>query len=150
MKPMADAGNQAELRRGSVARSCRIDEDGPPLLGAAEGVFDEIALPIGNGIARTVARSDWATTRMSVASVVEGGRFSCAGCPAPGESRTNQRSGYGGRDWQTRAGTVELRIPKPRLGSSFAGFPAPHRASPDPKISASPFRLGHGREGPRS
>jgi len=42
--------------------------------------------------------------------------------------RTSQRSGYRERDWQTRAGQVELKIPRLRTGSYFPYFPAPRRS----------------------
>jgi putative transposase len=42
--------------------------------------------------------------------------------------RTNSRNGYRERLWQTRAGAVDLKIPKLRKGSYLPGFLEPRRA----------------------
>jgi transposase-like protein len=50
-----------------------------------------------------------------------------AGYAEKSAERLVQRNGYRDRAWETRAGTVELRIPKLRKGSYFPGFLEPRR-----------------------
>ena len=59
---------------------------------------------------------------------LEVGGLTGAGYGEKSADRLAQRNGYRERDWETRAGTVELRIPKLRKGSYFPGFLEPRRA----------------------
>jgi putative transposase len=58
---------------------------------------------------------------------LEVGAVTGAACGEKDPARRAQRNGYRDRDWETRAGTVELRIPKLRKGSCFPGFLEPRR-----------------------
>ena len=58
---------------------------------------------------------------------LEVGTATGAGYGEKNPLRLVQRNGYRDRDWETRAGTVELRIPKLRKGSYFPSFLEPRR-----------------------
>ena len=45
------------------------------------------------------------------------------------EDRTNSRNGYRERQWQTRVGALELKIPKLRHGTYYPSFLEPRKAS---------------------
>lgn len=53
---------------------------------------------------------------------LEVGAATVAGYDEKSGLRVAQRNDYRDRDWETRAGTVELRIPKLRTGSYFPRF----------------------------
>ena len=52
-----------------------------------------------------------------------------AGFDVKSPDRINSRNGYRDRLWQTRAGDVDLKIPKLRQGSYFPGFLEPRRTA---------------------
>ena len=58
---------------------------------------------------------------------LEVGGLTGAGYGEKSPARLAQRNGYRERAWETRAGTVELRIPKLRKGSYFPCFLEPRR-----------------------
>ena len=60
---------------------------------------------------------------------LEVGELAGAAYNAKSAERLAQRNSYRDRDGETRAGTVELGIPKLRKGSYFPGFLEPRRLS---------------------
>ena len=52
-----------------------------------------------------------------------------AGHDEKSAERTNSRNGFRDRTWETRAGSVELKIPKLRQGSYFPEFLEPRRTA---------------------
>ncbi|CAM3790081.1 Mutator family transposase [Roseateles saccharophilus] len=52
-----------------------------------------------------------------------------AGYDEKSAERINSRNGFRDRTWETRAGSVELKIPKLRQGSYFPEFLEPRRTA---------------------
>ena len=52
-----------------------------------------------------------------------------AGYDEKSAERLNSRNGFRDRSWETRTGTVALKIPKLRQGSYFSGFLEPRRTA---------------------
>ncbi|GLI95460.1 hypothetical protein LMG27198_44520 [Methylocystis echinoides] len=52
-----------------------------------------------------------------------------APCGVPSSDRQNKRNGYRERPWETRAGRIDLSIPKLRKGSYFPSFLEPRRTA---------------------
>ena len=65
---------------------------------------------------------------------------------ARSETRINHRNGYRERAWETRAGTVELRIPKLRQGSYYPAFLEPRRMAEKALTDRKSTRLNSSHE----
>ncbi|CDR06982.1 predicted protein [Streptomyces iranensis] len=66
------------------------------------------------------------------------------------EERVNHRNGYRPREWDTRAGTVELAIPKLRQGSYFPSWLLERRRRAEQALVSVSQPLRAGRQHPAS
>jgi putative transposase len=68
-----------------------------------------------------------------------------AACGTRSSERTNTRHGYRSRGWDTRAGSIELAVPKLRQGSYFPGWLLERRRRAEKALStvvATSYLLG--------
>ena len=85
--------------------------------------------PLGNSV--EVKDSVREILEFAVHQVMELETLSACGAQfgSRSESRKNHRNGYRERLWDTRAGAIELQIPKLRQGSYFPSFLEPRRTA---------------------
>ncbi len=58
--------------------------------------------------------------------------------------RTGQRNGYRERRWDTRVGTIDLRVPRVRDGSSFPALLEPRRRAEQARVAVVQEAYVHG------
>jgi putative transposase len=75
----------------------------------------------------------WVVQQLMEAEVSE--LIGAGRCERAPEERLTHRNGYRPRTWQTRAGEIELAIPKLRRGSYFPSFLEPRRRSEQALVS---------------
>src|ERR1700761_303372 len=84
---------------------------------AGDGSFEQAMLARAPDVLREMVRA-FARKMMDAEAGAACGAAYGEGSP----SRVNSRNGYRAREWDTRAGTVELAVPKLRHGSCFPSF----------------------------
>src|SRR5918994_1616627 len=104
-------------------------KEAPAMAGADRMTIEEVVKKVLLDEQADVLRSAVEAVSAEVVGV-EGGQVVGAerGERRP-DDRMTHRNGYRAREWQTRAGTVELQIPKLRRGSYFPSFLEPRRRS---------------------
>jgi Transposase, Mutator family len=94
----------------------------------------------GTDVVREMVRSfaDWLMS-------AEADALCGAGYGERSPERVNSRNGYRPRELDTRAGTIEVAVPKLRSGSYFPGWLLEPRESPRVLCSAYPLVFGPGK-----